>query len=75
MLGPLWKWDRCHTLAKPCLAALGLVLISGQMSGSEGDASHVREREVDTVSTSGGSIYHTQARFDPPFAEGAEFTE
>ena len=28
-----------------------------------------------TVSTSERSIYHTQAGFDPPFAEGAKFTE
>ena len=27
------------------------------------------------VSTSERSIYHTQAGFDPPFAEGAELTE
>ena len=27
-----WKWYRHHTLAKPCLAALGLVLILGQTS-------------------------------------------
>ena len=31
--------------AKPCLAALGLVLILGRISGSEDDASLVRERE------------------------------
>ena len=28
-----------------------------------------------SVSASEQSIYHTQAGFDPPFAEGAEFTE
>ena len=28
-----------------------------------------------SVSTSERSIYHTQAGLDPPFAEGAEFTE
>ena len=28
-----------------------------------------------SVSTSERSIYHTQAGFDPPFPEGAEFTE
>ena len=28
-----------------------------------------------SVSTSERLIYHTQAGFDPPFAEGAEFTE
>ena len=28
-----------------------------------------------SVSTSERSIYHTQAGFDPPFAEGAEFAE
>ena len=38
-----WKWYRRHTLAKPCLAALGLVLILGRTSGSEDGASPVRE--------------------------------
>ena len=28
-----------------------------------------------SVSTSERSIYHTQAGFDPPLVEGAEFTE
>ena len=28
-----------------------------------------------SVSNSEQSIYHTQAGFDPPFPEGAEFTE
>ena len=34
-VGTTWKWYRGHTLAKPCLTALGLVLILGQTSGSE----------------------------------------
>ena len=29
-----WKWYRRHTLSKPCLAALGLVLILGRLSVS-----------------------------------------
>ena len=30
-VGTTWKWYRRHILAKPCLAALGLVLILGRL--------------------------------------------
>ena len=47
-MGPLGSGTDT-TLAKSCLAALGLVLTLGRTSGSEDDASPVRgrEREVD----------------------------
>ena len=70
MLGPLGS----GTLAKPCLAALGLVLILGQTSGSEDDpverkgiaAPGALEFELrQSVSTSEQSIFHTQAGFGP----------
>ena len=63
-VGTTWKWYR-H-LPSPALRIYRKGIAAP-------DALQFELRQ--SVSTSRLSIYHTQAGFDPPFAEGAEFTE